>query len=279
MFQLKRSFFSPYSGIGLDGAGFVRVAIHAADLAALGFGIDVVRIGRVFEHPEAVAAEHVFPARVADAAGIRRIAHPGAVVLQAAIDVIGVRVVHADVIELRDRQVHLVLPARSAIFAAPQTAIIARIHNVRIRRIDPDVVKIAVRRVGHHAETLPAIHAEQQNKIGLENLVLIFGIDDQIGEIKRPPHHELAGIQPLPGLAAVIGAEQRAVLAFDLGIHHLRLARRHRDCDSALRLGGKALAVGVGQFRPVHAAVGGFVEPAARTARAEGPTLAAEIPQ
>ena len=71
---------------------------------------------------------------------------------------------------------------------------------------------------------------------------------------------------------------ERAVRRFDHGVDDLRLGRRNRQRDSAVGLRGKALAVGVGEFRPVLAAVGGLEEAAARTAGAEGPTLAAEIP-
>ena len=154
---------------------FVGVAIHAADLAALGFGIDVGRIGGVFEHPEAVAAEHVFPARIGDAAGIGRIAHPRAVVLQAAIDVIRIGVVHADVIELRDRQIHLVLPARAAVLAAPQAAVVAGKHDVGIRRIDPDLVKIAVRCVGDRLKLLPPFTLSNSMRSGLKILFSSLG--------------------------------------------------------------------------------------------------------
>jgi hypothetical protein len=51
------------------------------------------------------------------------------------------------VIELRNRQVHLVLPAIAAVFAAPQAAIVAGYHDVRILGIDPHVVEVAVRRL------------------------------------------------------------------------------------------------------------------------------------
>ena len=75
---------------------------------------------------------------------IRRIADPAAVVLQSAINVVGIRVIEAHVIELRNGKVDLVLPARSAVFAAPQTAVVARIDDVRIGRVNPDIVVIAV---------------------------------------------------------------------------------------------------------------------------------------
>ena len=37
------------------------------------------------------------------------------------------------------------LPAVAAVFAAPQAAVVAGDHDVRILGIDPDIVKVAVR--------------------------------------------------------------------------------------------------------------------------------------
>src|SRR5213080_1194703 len=87
-------------GKRLDGASFVGEAIHSANFAALRFGIDVSGIGGIGKHPETVAAKHVFPTGVAHAARIRGISHPGTVVLQAAVNMIRIIIVHADVVEL-----------------------------------------------------------------------------------------------------------------------------------------------------------------------------------
>src|SRR5208282_3121862 len=180
--------------------------VDAADLPALIFGVDIVRISGVLKSPESVAVINIFPPRVGNSAGVRGIANPTAVVLQAAIHMIGIRIVSADMIELRNRQIELMLPAGSSVVAAPQAAIVAGNDNIRIVRIDPDVVKVAVG-VGYRAEALTSIHAEQQWGIGLENFVLIFRIDDQIREVERTPDHVLAGVQTIPVLAAIIGAE------------------------------------------------------------------------
>ena len=54
----------------LDVASRMRVAIDPANLAALIFGIDVIRVSRVLEHPESIAVVHVFPTMIGDAAWI-----------------------------------------------------------------------------------------------------------------------------------------------------------------------------------------------------------------
>src|SRR5215471_9949686 len=108
----------------LDAAPAQRVAVYSGNFAALRLSVNVVRIGRVFKHPEAIAPVNIFPARIADAAGIRGVAHPNAVVLQAAINVVGVRIVNAYVIELRGGQIPRPRPASSAVCAAPETSIV-----------------------------------------------------------------------------------------------------------------------------------------------------------
>src|SRR5207248_2555129 len=97
----------------------VSPAIYAANLTALCFCINVIWIGGILPHPESVAAIHVFPPRIGHTARIRGVAYPRAVVLQSTVNVIRNIAVDAHVIELRNRQVHLVLPASSTIEAAP----------------------------------------------------------------------------------------------------------------------------------------------------------------
>ena len=113
------------AGQRLDVADLVRLAVDAADVAALRFGVEVRRVGGIDEHPEAVAAVHVLPLRLRDAAGELRLADPRAVVLQAAVHV--VRPVHVDahVIELRDRQRLRLPPLVAAVVRVPEAAVVA----------------------------------------------------------------------------------------------------------------------------------------------------------
>src|SRR5205807_4198723 len=54
----------------LNVARLMCLSIYPTDLAALVFGINVIRIRRVGKHPETIAVVHVFPLRVGDAARI-----------------------------------------------------------------------------------------------------------------------------------------------------------------------------------------------------------------
>ena len=96
-------------------------------------------------------------------------------------------------IELRRRQVPGAGPARAAVSAAPETAVVAGINLVGIVWVNPDCVIVAMR-IGRGTEAASTIHAEQQHQVNFEDLIFILGINNQVGKIKRTPHHVLAGI-------------------------------------------------------------------------------------
>ena len=129
----------------LDGTDLVSLAVDAADVTALRFGVDVIAVCRIGEHPEAVAAVHVLPSAVGDAARIFGIADPRAVVLKSAVDVIRLVHVHAHMVELRNRQILGLPPLVAGVVGIPESAVVAGNHVIRILWIDPDVVEIPVR--------------------------------------------------------------------------------------------------------------------------------------
>ena len=177
--------------------------VDPANLTALRFRINVIGISRIFKYPEPIAVINIFPARVGNAAGIRGITHPNTVVLQSAIHAIGTRVVHAYVVELRRRQVPGAGPAGAAVSAAPETAIVAVINLVGIVRVDPGRRFYAVRIRGG-TELRPPSTLSNRIKSNSKDLILIFGINNQVGKIKRAPHHVLAGIHLFPAFARVV---------------------------------------------------------------------------
>ena len=139
----------------------MRVTIDPPDLAPLKFRVNVIGIGRIGEHPESVAVVHIFPAMIGDSAGILRIADPRTVVLKSAVNAIRIFVVETHVIELRDRQVFAFPPLAPAVVGIPHPAVIAGKDGLRIDRIDPDIVVVAVTplKSTDHRETLATIFA------------------------------------------------------------------------------------------------------------------------
>src|SRR6202035_3794382 len=133
--------------------------IDAADCASLIFGVDVIGIRGILENPEAVATINVFPARIVDASGIRRVSNPTTVILQPAVNMIGIGVIHAYMVELRNREIGLVHPAGAPVLTAPEAAIIRGKHNIRIIGIDPDVMEITMGCAADGTKALSAVHA------------------------------------------------------------------------------------------------------------------------
>ncbi len=223
----------------LDVARFMSLAVNSRDLAALILSVDVIGIGRIGKHPEAVATIHVFPTAIGDAPRILGVANPGAVVLQPTVDVIRHIHVYTDVIKLRDRQVLSFPPAITAVIRVPDTTIVAGDQVIGIVWIDPDVVEVAVRAARNVAETLAAIVADDEWTIRLVNFLFVFWIDDQVGEVKRTPDHVLAAILRSPRLPAIIGTIQTVLgsLRFDKRIDNLRLRRSYRNRYPAPRFG------------------------------------------
>ena len=211
--------------------------VDPADEAALIFGVDVIRISWIDEGVKTVAVKNVFPLRVGDAAGIFRLANPATVILQSAVNPIRIGVVHAHMIELRDRKIVRFPPSVAAIVGVPNAAVVARNDRLRIARIDPDRVHIAVRAVeaADRGETFAAVFTQNERAVRFENAIRIFWIDGQVREIKRAPDHPVAFVALRPRLSAIIGNKERAVGRFDEGVNALRIRRRDRDREPAVR--------------------------------------------
>src|SRR2546423_2609697 len=155
----------------LDGPRLVRLAVDAPDLTALVFGVDVVLIGGIYEHPESVAAIHVLPAAAGDAARVLRISDPRAVVLQPTVNVVRTIVVDTHMVELRDRQVVRLPPFVAAVEGIPDAAIVAGDDAIGGVRIDPEIVEVPVRSIGDSAEALAAVITYDEWTVGLEQAV------------------------------------------------------------------------------------------------------------
>jgi hypothetical protein len=73
-----------------------------------------------------------------------RVAHPHAVVLQAAENVIRLGVVRTYVIELRNRKIIAFPPGVAAVLGIPNASVIAGDHMISILGIHPHTVEITV---------------------------------------------------------------------------------------------------------------------------------------
>ena len=133
-------------------------------------------------------------------------------------------------VKLRYRQVFGLPPFAAPVVRVPHPAIVSGEYNLWVRRVDPNIVRVAVRalKTAHDRKALAGVLAHNQRAVGLEQAVRIIGINDEVREIERSPDHPLAFITFLPSRAAVIGNEQRALRRLDKRIDALRF--RWSDC-------------------------------------------------
>src|SRR5262249_32366832 len=121
------------------------VVVIARDLAAVRPGVDDLRIARVGSDVSTLTSAYRIPAGTVDAAASRATDPDGCVVLFRPVDPIGEAFVGLGVLELGRRLVHWRCPARAAVGAYSGASVVRFNHSLRILRIDPQAVVIAMR--------------------------------------------------------------------------------------------------------------------------------------
>ena len=229
-----------------------------------------VRVG-LLVHPVAEAA--LAPLVVHDPlprAG-RRGAHPGVVVLHAAVDPVRVPVVDGDPVELPDRDIVDAPEGHAPVVGLVQPRVAGEVEVVGVGRVDPHRVVVgvdahvvggALRDLGEGASAVLAPVRRGRQRV---DAVLVGGVDEDVRVIHRP---DVLVAHLLPALAAVLAAvSTRFGGMLNKNVKYLGIGGGHGDPDTAL----VALGQPVGELAPAVAAVGGLVEAAARTAAVESP--------
>ena len=136
------------------------VALQAEELAGREH---VTRIRGIRHREESIAAAQPRPVLVEDAVRgpARARSLPAAVVLQAAIDVVGPLVVDRDAVVLRHRQVLHVEELQAAIERDADAAVVQLDHVARVLRVDPHEAIVAVRGRVRRRERFAAVVRER----------------------------------------------------------------------------------------------------------------------
>ena len=200
---------------------------------------------------------------------------------------VGIGLVEAHVVVLRDRQIVRLPPLVRSVEGNPQAAVIAGEDVLGVGGIDEHIVHIAVHadEAAHGGEALAAILAQDQRAVGLVDASGIARIDGQVREIERAPHHPLALVAGFPGRAAVVRNEKGRVGRLDEGVDRLGIARGEGERNASVGLRRQSLIGRRGQLGPGLAAVRAPEKPAAGgslrsvAAGAKRPALAAKVPE
>ncbi len=124
----------------------MRAKVAADEVAVLRFGVDNVRFLRIDLRVEAIAALHGEPFGVRDAGKIERRAGstPGVVVLQSAANLVGLRVVESDFVELTDGDLRALIPTAALVTREVESTVAADDHVVGVCGVDPHGVEVDV---------------------------------------------------------------------------------------------------------------------------------------
>ena len=200
-----------------------------------------------------------------------------AVVLLSAVNTIGLLRIGGHVIELRRGLIALRAPRAAAVHRDRGAAVVAVDETVRIFRIHPHDVRIAMRHADRRKRAA-AVDGPMDREIHDVHGVLVHRIRCEAHVVEWPHHELLIPAGARPGGASIVRAEHTAqrVLCFDVRVYALRVGGRDRHtdlADQALRHAGIE-----GQFGPGVAAVGALPEAAAAGAGVHAPRGALELP-
>src|SRR6185437_15041812 len=231
-------------------------------------GIEDIGIAGRRDDVFAVAAHHRAPLRRAGAAA--RGAAPAAVVLQADADVVRGVVIHVDRVALFQGEVGGMNPMLAAVLGEVDASVVALDHAIRVLRVHPERMVVAVERGARGRNGLAAVggvgHAHREE----EDLVGVVGHDLEAAEVEGAAVELVIVAGHGPGIAGVVGAPEDAALGLNLGIQPLGLAGREFDRNAPVGAGGQAAR----EFVPSGAVIGGFVDAAAGAAVLQAPGMA-----
>ncbi len=148
--------------------------------------------------------------------GVQRVAgRPGRhadrrVVLLAPVEPVGEPVVDDHVVELGRRLVHVTGPGRSTVQRHLRAAVVRHDHDLRVGRVDPEVVDVAV---GHRnlLERLAAVHRAMEADVQSVDRVLVHRVSDDMGVVEGSLPQLVLAVHPLPRLSCVVGAVDAAI--------------------------------------------------------------------
>ncbi len=271
-----------------------RLDVDPLDGAALALAVGGAPVGRIVLGMETVAAADVEPEVGQQLAlAVRRRAAPGPVVLEAAVDVIGVAHVGADGVELGHGQVVEEDPGLAVVVAERGAAVLADVETVLVGWVEPHGVEVGV----EAADLVPGLAAVGRvahiRGQPVDPLVL-ERVDVDVAVVEGPvvlPAHERPGgaavlgavdARPELGHVLVLGvrlligpkAGGRLEAVLDDGRQDVRVGAGDGQADAAELARGQSL----GELRPGLAAVGRLEDAAVRAAGVEAPGLAEALP-
>ena len=217
--------------------------VPAEQETALTHGVAAGRVLGIREGVKAIAEADFLPVDAANAARIPDLggAAPGAVVLEAAVDIVGQIIVDIDVIKLRDWQILNKAEGRALIARNADTAVVAEDQMIGIGRIDPHRVIVdmqgvaggATRDCGQPLKFLAAVDRARDKGENIVERVRVLGIDLNLRVVEGAIGDIEMGVDRPPGGATIVGAQHGALFGLNQGVYRLGLTFRNADYHAA----------------------------------------------
>ena len=235
--------------------------------------VHVARVLGAHTHVRAFAARAFGPLANADATTVAlRLDDHRTVVLLAAVQLVRKAVIHRHVIKLRRGLIVLRAPTLATIQRDRRAAIVRIDQVIRVGRVDPEAVIVAMRG-GHIGERAPAVDALEQWRVAHPHHLGVLRIGRDVHVIPRARLNQPVARHLPPRLTGIVTAKQTTVLRFHNRVHAIGIGRRHRHTDLAHQLRQPFLTA-----LPRIAAVHRLPDPAAGTTAAYHPRRALMIP-
>ena len=239
--------------------------IEAEEVAVLGFGVDDSRVGGVYLDIEPVSAPYPEPFVIGNSLAIHGSAgtSPAPVVLQAAVNVIGLPHIHADLVELSQGQGVDKVPGFAPVVGEMNPTIRAHNHMVGVSWINPHSVVVAVD-AGNHigAEGYPPILRSIHSSAKHPYPLVVIRVDPDLAVIHGA---RIGAAHLLPAQTLILRPENTSIFIFNNSVDNVGVLAVNEDADASRITGGQP----VGELGPDLPSIGGLVETAVGTTPAE----------
>ena len=253
--------------------------VPAPQVPLLAHRVALQGIDRIGPCVESVPETDLLPVMIADAAvfphGVRPA--PGAVVLHAAVNVVGDIQVHGDVVVLGQRQVVHESPGLAAVVTECHAAVVPVNHVIRIVRIDPQGVVVGMDLPERHEdlERLAAVVGNADQGPEIVDAVGPLRVHLDVGVVERALDGGRLRVYRHPRLAAVRRPDQSAALRLHQGVDDARIGPGDRHADPSEIAGRQAVLLR--ESLPVPAAVDRDEQSRSRPAGSEEPRPSTKI--
>src|SRR6202012_407402 len=211
---------------------------------------------------------------LAEAGGAARQGKTIVLILLGSVDSVGDLIIRDYTIDLRGWLVQLSRPRLSSVHRDGSSAIVAFDHYLRVFRVDPEIVIVAVWH-GNRVESFSTVRGSEEISIGGVDHVRIFGIGKDVPVIPRAPEKGALRVDADKALSSIVRTEHTSVR----GVHQCPYTIWHGRRDVDAYSSYWSLRESPRQLSPMVAAIRSFENSTIGRSSHHSPRVARSRPQ